>query len=207
MIELLIILKGLLIGMIVSLPIGPLGLISIQRTLNKGWRAGFLSGLGGALSDLCYSSLAILGMGLIDDFLEKNRYFFNGVTGVLFLIVGINIIIKAIGDKELEEEKEVIHPALSTFLMGLSNPMTFLIFLAIFAKMGIDVESENLIESIVFIISIFMGSTIFWFFTTNWLKISKKDYEMDKLIFFEKIIGIMITLFGLFSLLKVIFKF
>jgi threonine/homoserine/homoserine lactone efflux protein len=167
MIELLIILKGLLIGMIVSLPIGPLGLISIQRTLNKGWKVGFLSGLGGALSDLCYSSLAILGMGLIDDFLEKNRYLFNSVTGLLFLIVGINIIIKAIGGKELKEEKEVIHPAVSTFLMGLSNPMTFLIFLAIFTRMGIDVESEDVMESIVFIISIFMGSTIFSFFTTN----------------------------------------
>ncbi|WP_169733578.1 LysE family translocator [Clostridiisalibacter paucivorans] len=205
----MVVLKGILIGIFVSLPVGPIGLLSIQRTLNRGWKIGFLSGVGAAVSDLVYSSIAILGMGFIDDFLERNRYIINEITGILFLIIGISIIMKAVCNKKVntETKEDIIHPAFSTFLMGLSNPMTFFIFLAIFTKIGIDVNVDNFKQNIVLVISIFLGSSILWFFTSNLVKESKKNYKECSLSFIDKIIGTIISIFGIMNLLKGIMRF
>ena len=201
-------LKGFIIGMLVSLPIGPLGLLSIQRTINKGWKIGFLSAIGAVTSDLVYSSLAILGISFIDNFVIKHRFFINGLTGILFLIVGINILSSGVEKGELKEdiEGERIHPFFVHFLMGLSNPMIFLIFFAIFTKMGIYVDEVTLPQHALFVISIFVGSTIQWYSITNLIDKSKKHYKFENFIFIDKIIGTVIILLGIFSVLKGITK-
>jgi threonine/homoserine/homoserine lactone efflux protein len=198
------VLVGIIIGMIVAFPIGPLGLLSIQRTINRGWKIGLLSGLGAVTSDLIYSSMAIVGVSFIGDFVERNRYLINGVTGILFLIVGINILISAIEKIRTEEaiKEDIIHPFFSNFLMGLSNPITFLLFFAIFTKIGIDMRPGEEIEHTVFIISIYGGSMALWFLITNLIEKSNRNYKLEKFIFMDKLIGILIILFGVFSILK-----
>lgn len=190
--------------MFVSFPIGPLGLLSIQRTINKGWRIGFISAVGAAVSDLIYSSLAILGVSFIDNFVSKYRCAISGLTGILFVIVGVNILSSAVRKIKIKEdtEGERIHPFFIHFFMGLSNPMTFLIFYAIFTKIGVYVEGGTLLQHIIFVILIFVGSSIQWLITANLIEQSKKKYKFECFIFIDKIIGIVIILFGIFSIIK-----
>lgn len=198
------ILQGIIIGIIVALPIGPLGIISIQKTISKGWKIGFLSGLGFVTSDLIYSSIAVLGVSFIGDFVERNKNVINGVTGILFLIIGINILISAI-DKKKETEvikEDIIHPFFSNFLLGLSNPITFLIFFAIFTKIGVDMGPGELTQHIVFVISIFIGSTILWFVTANLIDRTNKNNKFENIILLDKLVGVIIILLGVFSILK-----
>ena len=202
-------LKGIIIGMFVSLPIGPLGLLSIQRVINKGWKTGFLSAIGAITSDLIYSSLAVLGTSFIDDFVSKHRCIITGLTGVLFLIVGINILSSGAEKRKMKGdiEGERIHPFFIHFFMGLSNPMTFLIFFAIFTKTGIYVDEKTLLYHMFFVISIFAGSAIQWLITANLIEKFKKTYKFESFIFMDKIIGTVIIIFGMFSILKGIARF
>ncbi|MBK5241346.1 LysE family transporter [Clostridium sp.] len=202
-------LKGVIIGMFVSFPVGPLGLLSIQRSINKGWKIGFFSAVGAVTADLVYSSLAILGISFINNFVNIHKYFINGVTGILFLIVGINILSSGIERIKLKEdtEEEKIHPFFVHFLMGLSNPMTFLIFFAIFTKIGIYVDHGTTLQHMIFVISIFLGSSIIWLITTNLIEKYKKTYKFEYFNFIDKIIGTVIIIFGIFSILKGIIRF
>ena len=205
----MLLLKGIIIGVFVALLIGPLGLLSIQRTINKGWKIGFFSAVGAVTSDLVYSSLAILGISFIDDFVNKHRCIINGLTGILFLVVGINILSSGVEKRKAKEdiEGERIHPFFVHFLVGLSNPMTFLIFFSIFTKIGIYVGEETLKQHIIFVVSIFAGSSIQWFITTNLIDRSKKNCKFESFIFMDKIIGTIIILFGTFSIIKGIMRF
>ena len=194
--------------MIVSLPIGPLGLLSIQRTISKGWKTGFISGLGAAASDMIYSSIAILGVSFIDHFLVKHRSLVDKLSGVLFLIVGLNILINAMYNKNIKEKarEEILHPGFSNFLMGLSNPMTFIIFLALFTRMGVELNRSEVYHNIIFIISIFSGSLILWFTITNFIDRSKRNYKIEKFILFDKAVGLFIILVGIVNILKGIMR-
>lgn len=205
----MLVLKGIIIGMFIALLIGPLGLLSIQRTINKGWKIGFLSAVGAVASDLVYSSLAILGISFIDSYVERHRCFINGFTGILFFIIGINILSSGLEKRKIKEdiEGEKIHPFFLHFFVGLSNPMTFLIFFSIFTKIGIYVDGATLLQHMIFVISIFTGSSFQWLITTNLIERTKNNYKFESFIFLDKVIGMAIILFGVFSILKAITRF
>ncbi|EYE87879.1 hypothetical protein Q428_10875 [Fervidicella metallireducens AeB] len=202
-----IIIKGIIIGMIVSFPIGPLGIISIQRSINCGWKTGFFSGIGAAASDIVYSAAAVFGISFIDELIHRHRCLINNVTGVLFLVVGINIFTNVIEVKLRKDDKmELIYPAFSNFLLGLSNPITFLVFITVFAKLGIKVEPHEIGRNSLFVISIFSGSTVFWFMASNLINRFKHKFRIEFLYTINKSIGVIIALLGIISIIKGTFR-
>lgn len=201
------IIKGIIIGMIVSFPIGPLGIISIQRSINSGWKTGFFSGVGAAASDIIYSAAAVFGISFIDELIHRHRCLINNVTGILFLIVGINIFTNVIEVKLRKDDKEeLIYPAFSNFLLGLSNPITFLVFITVFAKLGIKVDHHEIGKNLLFIMSIFTGSTVFWFFVSNLINRFRHRFKMEILYTVNKSIGVIIALLGIISIIKGTFR-
>jgi threonine/homoserine/homoserine lactone efflux protein len=211
----LLLLKGIFIGMFVCIPIGPLGFLSVQRTIKKGRMIGFLSGMGAALADLIFASFAIFGISFIDEILAKYDRIITFCSGILFIVMGAYIIIKSkTNNKVVKDIKEnqknksrAANTVASTFIMGLSNPMTFFVFLAIFARMEINVTPDELVNNIGFVLSIFIGSCILWIIVTNIIKLSKKGLGFKAVMFMDEAIGILICLFGIFDLLKGIMKF
>lgn len=190
--------------MIISFPIGPLGVITIQRIISRGWKIGFFSGMGTAASDAIYSSIAVLGMSFVDDFICRNRHIFNDILGILFLIIGINIFINALNPKKVKEEEknDLFQPVMSNFLIGLSNPMTFLIFVAIFTKLKIDVDAGTIMQNIALVVSIFCGSSIFWYIVSNFIDKTNKNIKVESFFLIDKVIGIALMLFGIYSVSK-----
>lgn len=201
--------KGLIIGMIVSFPIGPLGIIAIQRTINNGWKSGFFSGVGAAASDVVYSLCAVFGISFIDDIIHKHKYLINNAIGALFLVLGLNIFMNALKDKAIVDEKRkfIIHPGISNFLLGLSNPMTFLVFLTIFTKIGLKINTLEVGKNMLFVLSIFIGSTILWISVSKLIDSSKRNFKIEIFCIINKIIGASIAVFGMCSLFRGIMKF
>lgn len=200
--------------MFVCIPVGPLGFLSIQRTIKDGRMIGFLSGVGAALSDAIYSSIAIFGISFIDEIIEKYDLLIKSATGLLFLAMGIYIISKSgnsgenIG--EIEDNRgrggKIANAMVPTFIMGLSNPMTFFIFMAVFAKMGIKLDASAFGTNIGFAFSILVGSCLLWVIVTNIIKLSKKGFGIKTIMFIDKAIGGLICGCGIFNLVKVIAK-
>ncbi|NLZ35708.1 MAG: LysE family transporter [Clostridiales bacterium] len=195
---------GIIIGIFVTLPVGPLGLMAIQRTIKKDWKTGCLAGIGAALSDMFYSSIAVLGASFIDEFINKNKYFISGTTGIIFLIVGINILMSGIEKSKLKElpKEEGMHPFFIHFLLGLSNPMTFIVFITVFAAMGVSIDNTELFKNVIFVISIFIGSCILWLVTSNIVEKTKSRLKFESFIFIDKLIGAVIVIFGICGIFK-----
>ena len=83
--------KGIIIGVLVSAPMGPIGMLCIQRTLNKGRWHGFVTGLGAALSDVIYAALTCLGMGVVVNFVEANQAPLQLIGSIVLGIFGYYI--------------------------------------------------------------------------------------------------------------------
>ena len=83
--------KGIVIGVLVSAPMGPIGMLCIQRTLNKGRWHGFVTGLGAALSDVIYAALTCLGMGVVVNFVEANQAPLQLIGSIVLGIFGYYI--------------------------------------------------------------------------------------------------------------------
>lgn len=82
--------KGFIIGVIVSAPLGPVGVLCIQRTLNKGRWYGFVTGIGAAMSDIFYALLTGYGMSFVFDYVNKNIFTFSSsVVSCFWLLVSI----------------------------------------------------------------------------------------------------------------------
>lgn len=197
------ILEGFFIGMFVSLPIGPLGIMSLKRTINIGWKAGFLSGVGAALSDIIYSTTAVFGISIINEFVNKHKSYINIITGILFIGVGLSIFIKALDINNLVEErnKAKMNPVLANFLLGFANPLTFLIFLAVFTRMNLNIETSDFLNNFIFISAIFLGAVLFWLVMANIIHYFIKSFKLETISIVNKVIGIFIILFGSISIL------
>ncbi len=199
-----VILQGMIIGMVVVFPIGPLGIITTQRAINFGWKRGFFSGVGAAISDMFYSTGAVFGLSYIHDFIISHRALINKLIGLVFLIIGVSILVNAIKNRHANEYKENsnLHPALSHFLLGFSNPFTLLIFLFIFSRWDFGFDTASIFANFTMVLSIFGGAVLFWFVATNLLCRLRDYINIKRLYQFNQVIGSIIAAFGLFYLIK-----
>lgn len=204
--KLMIILIGILIGMLVSLPIGPQGALSVQRSINMGWKAGFLSGLGAALSDIIYSSTALFGVSFLDAFIKKNQSLISIITGLLFFAVGAFIFYCTFKQKELKETVNG-NLTISNFLLGLTNPLNFLIFLTIYARLGIKFDKEIIAKNFLLIGSIFLGSICFWLIVSNLINRFTRNLKLATIFKINRFIALFIMSFGVYSILQGVFYY
>ena len=127
-----ILLKGLIVGLVVSAPMGPIGVLCVQKTINKGRFQGFVSGLGAATADTSYAVLAAFGVTFITDFLTEHHLFFQiaGVSILLFL--GFRMLLKNPIQQyryyRSPKRSGLIGDYISVFFLTASNPLTIIFF-------------------------------------------------------------------------------
>lgn len=192
--------KGLLIGCIVSIPLGPMGLLAVQRTLNKGRASGFFSGMGIATADAIFALVAAIGLTFIINFLNEQKLYFQIMGGLVVLLIGVKIFsanpikqLRAFRLKRARPHKDFI----SILLLALSNPLTVLMFVAVFAglKLGGDLTSFG---GTFFVVSgIFVGATFSWFFVSAIITHYRKKLRLRVIFWFNKLAGGAIFFIGL----------
>src|ERR1035441_5564396 len=135
-VELLI--GGIIVGLMIAMPVGPVNILCIHRTIEAGWRAGVISGLGAAPADMLYGGVAGFSITLVVQFLVREQFWLRLFGGILLVVIGISYFFKR--PQSLNGKKQGRGSAYSdlrsTFLLTLTNPTTVLSFLALLAALG-----------------------------------------------------------------------
>ena len=143
--------KGILIGVIASAPMGPVGVLCVQRTLNKGRWYGFVTGVGAAVSDIIYAGVTGLGMSLIVDFVsnQQNRFYLQIIGSFLLLAFGVYTY-RSDPTRNLRNsgpnKGTLVHNFVTAFLVTLSNPLIIFLFLACYAQFAFVLPNLSLIH-------------------------------------------------------------
>lgn len=204
-----LLLKGILIGFLVSIPLGPIGILVIQRTVNKSRLAGLMSGMGAALSDTLYAVIAGFSLTFIIDFIRENELLFQAFGAVVVLALGIHIFFKnPVTDLRRNRLKGNTHfqDIISSFLVTISNPLTIFVFLAVFTSSGVAISMEKPYHSFFVILGIFSGAFIWWFSLSGIVSLVKHKINLRILWWINKTAGILIVLFVLVTVIVVVQK-
>ena len=198
-----LLLKGTLIGFSIAAPVGPIGVLCIRRTIAQGRIAGFVSGLGAASADAIYGCIAGFGLTFISQFLVKQQNTLSLVGGIFLLYLGIKTFFaKSSGEKLENNEKGLWSAYLSTFFLTLTNPITILSFVAIFAGMGIVSESGDYLSASMLVLGVFTGSMLWWGLLSGGASFFQKKINAGGLVWINKISGLIITVFGVVALFR-----
>jgi len=206
-IELLI--KGIVVGYIASIPLGPIGVICIQRTLSKGKLSGFVSGLGASTADTFLSIVAGLGLSFIIDFVVDYTAIFKLLGGILVIFLGFRIFFKnpvhQFRRKKLKKNN-LYTDYISTLVLTLSNPLNIFLFLAIFAGLNIIKGVKTLDMFLAIFLGVFIGTSLWWFTLSSIVNIYHDKFKVRNLWWLNKITGTIIIIFGLVALISILFE-
>jgi threonine/homoserine/homoserine lactone efflux protein len=160
-IELLI--GGIIVGLMIAMPVGPVNILCIRRTIGAGWRSGVISGVGAAAADMLYGGIAGFSITLVIQFLVREQFWIRLLGGILLVVIGIFYFFKrpAALDARLQDRESAYSDIRSTFLLTLTNPTTVLSFLALLAALGMGAQRHWWLT--VFLVGgIFCGSMMWW---------------------------------------------
>jgi len=198
--------KGILIGLLVSVPLGPIGVLVIQRTVNKSRMAGLLSGMGAALSDTVYAITAGFSLTFVIDFIRLHEMLFQSIGALVVLALGIQIFFKnPVKDLRRNRLRGNTHfqDIISSFLITFSNPLTVFVFLAVFTSSGVAVSLEQPYHSFFVILGIFLGAFIWWFSLSGIVSLFRHKINLRILWWINKTAGAIIILFVLITVIVV----
>jgi len=195
--------KGLIIGFLIAVPVGPVGVLCIHRTLTEGRIYGLISGLGAAAADAIYGAIAALGLTFVSSFLVEQQSWFRAVGAVFLCGIGVKTVLSKT-TKKLRAVNSQSFAAYcgSAFFLTLMNPITILAFAAVFAGVGITGSRHG--SASLLIAGVFAGSAIWWILLTGATDLFRRRISEDNLAWLNRISGVIITAFGLFLLVTLI---
>jgi len=203
LLELLI--KGILLGFLSSVPLGPIGIICIQRTLGKGRLSGFVSGLGAATSDTILAVIAGLGLSFIINFISIHIDILKLFGGLLVIFIGFRIFFKSpvTQVRERKLKRNDLHTDyLSVLGITLTNPIAIFLFIAVFTGLNLVNRSLNYFFNVMLFTGIFLGASLWWFTLSSLVSKYHDRFRLKNLWWLNKISGVIIALFGLIALLS-----
>src|SRR6516164_5783827 len=131
-------LTGIVVGIIIAVPVGPVGVMCVRRTIFEGKIAGFVSGLGAATADAVFGIIAAFGLTVVSDWLIDYQQWLRAAGGCYLLYIGGRAFAaKPPAELEAESDPEsLLGDFASTFVLAITNPITILAFLGIFTAIG-----------------------------------------------------------------------
>jgi threonine/homoserine/homoserine lactone efflux protein len=193
--------RGVAAGFLIAAPVGPVNVLCIQRSLQKGWRAGIVSGLGAALVDTLYGAIAGFSISLIIQFLLREQTWIRLIGGILLIGIGIFYYTKPpLSLKSKKKENSDGSDLISTFLLTATNPTTILSFLAILAMLGLG-SHRPLWETSLLVGGIFVGSMTWWVVLASGAHMLRDKVTDDTVRWLNRIGGIAIAAFGIVNII------
>jgi threonine/homoserine/homoserine lactone efflux protein len=196
--------KGLIIGFSIAAPIGPIGILCINRTLSSGRLVGLLTGLGAATADAFYGSIAALGLTFISAFLMQQVLWFRLIGGIFLFYLGLRTMLSTTKDNTIQANPTSMLKAYgSTFFLTLTNPLTILAFTAIFSGIGLVSLSGSYSSAGITVLGVFLGSACWWFILSLLTNLLRDRLNLESLIWVNRISGLIILGFGIIALIGV----
>jgi threonine/homoserine/homoserine lactone efflux protein len=201
-----IFIQGMIIGMTLAVPVGPLSLVCIHRTISDGRLHGIFSGLGVATADSFYAAVAVLGLTIISGLILSYQGIFRCLATFILILIGIRVFLSDPMSLDRSPEHESYHKDyLSLLIVALANPLTLVFYAAILPGFGIVVQNTGPVSSAGFVAGVFSGSATWWILLCGTLGSVRSSIQSSHLRLINRISGFMITCFGIALLFLVIF--
>ncbi len=188
------------IGFSIAAPVGPIGVLCIRRSLTDGRLPGFVTGLGAATADAVYGCIAGFGLTAVSGFLVGQKFWLGLVGGLFLCWLGVRTLASKPAQQAAPVRAADLSSAyFSTFLLTLTNPMTILSFVAVFAGFGLGTSSSYL-NAGALVLGVFTGSALWWFIlsgSVGWFR-SRIDSGWTSII--NRLSGCLILAFGIYAL-------
>ncbi len=196
--------KGFLLGLIVSVPLGPVGALCIQRTIGKGYRSGLLGGLGAAFADTLYAIVAGFGVSVIINTLIKIRKWIQIGGSIIFMFLAYKVFYTNPAIQVRKSRHQKHHPLedfMTTFLLTFSNPTPVFVFMAAFAGFIVD-EEINYHDIILSIIGVFIGCLSWWGILVSIVNLFRNKIRLRHLLWVNKVTGVIVFIFAIVLLIE-----
>ncbi|HOJ01845.1 MAG TPA: LysE family transporter [Anaerolineaceae bacterium] len=198
-------LKGTGLGISIAAPVGPIGVLCIQRTLKKGFSSGVASGLGAASADLLYGSLAAFGALWLGNHLVQLQTPLRLLGGGVLILLGV----RAFFQKEKEATVAGSSPHLagdyfSTFLLTLTNPITIFSFAAVYGGLGLGSAETSTWQMGLLVLGVFVGSVAWWLTLSSLVALLRGRFKPQFYKVINKIAGVVLVGFGVSLLLALL---
>ena len=206
------ILKGFAVGMCASAPIGPIAILVVQKSLSKGHKAGFVSGLGASVVDTFYASIAIFALAFAQRLIEQHQNLILLAGGVVLVAVGISMAFSNPFRKLKDDGESDVSPKDfgQAVALGISNPMAIFVMFTLFAFFGLANDAPHTWKVTPIILAVSAGSVTYWF-TMSWLLSRfRSNFRMRTILWISRITGALIVIIGIAllgqGLFNVVFK-
>lgn len=190
--------KGFLVGMCASAPIGPIAILVVQKSLSKGHKAGFVTGLGASVVDTVYASIAIFALAFAQTLIERHQNLIFFVGGAVLVLLGI---LMAMSDpfRKMKADASTVSPKDfgQSIAMGLSNPMAIFVMFTLFAFFGLADEAPHNWRVAPIILSVSLGSVTYWFSLSWLLSRFRKRFQMRTILWISRITGVIVVIIGI----------
>ncbi len=194
---------GILIGVVMAAPLGPVNLICIRRTLAYSKRNGFTVGMGAALADTIFGGIAAFGLSSAMGLVNRVDGWLGIVGGGILIAVSINLWTK---HPHLSDVKDTVRDRLKgaagAFTLTIMNPMTILGFVALFVALGFQNMGQEPVNALAITIGIFLGSSLWWFTITACAGYMKGRLSDGHLLVINRVSAVIVALCGFWALAK-----
>ncbi len=204
-----VLLRGFAIGVLISAPMGPIGMLVIQRTLNKGRWPAFFTGIGASVSDMFYCILTGAGIAFITDFISSKQLILQIVGSVVLAVFGVYLFRKNPSRQSKPKDdtvpKNYWKDMVSGFLLTFSNPLILFFIIGLFARFNFLLPEFRYYHYILGYLSIALGALVWWFLITFLVNKMRAHFNVRSLYIINRTIGGILVAFALISLLTALF--
>jgi len=203
-----LLLKGMLVGLIIAVPAGPVGVLCIRRTIFNGRLAGFMSGLGAATADAVFGIIAGFGLTVVSDWLLDYENVLRLVGAGFLLFIGLSAFNAdpLAGTQTQRDPEGLLADFASTFALTITNPITILAFLAIFAGIGFAGAEATLGRAAILVLGVWLGSLLWWAALAGGAGLLRPSFRRDHLVWINRGSGGILVFSGVALLGSVLVK-
>ena len=195
---LVFLLKGIAVGIVIAVPVGPVGIMCVRRTIFEGKLAGLVSGLGAATADAIFGFIAAFGLTFVSDWLIGYHQWLRIAGGCYLLYVGGSALLAEPEAKRSSEPdaEGLLRDFLSTFALTLTNPITILAFLGIFSALGLSGDDATFSRAAILVLGVWLGSLLWWLALTLGLGSLFRSFDARNLKWVNRASGFILLLSG-----------
>jgi len=197
--EIILFFKGIFVGFLIAAPVGPVGILCAQRTLQIGLLAGLVSGLGAALADTIFGAVAAFGLTFVAQYLLENESLMRLIGGLLLVGIGVETMLKkpvTIQSDKLPKAHRYAASFFRTFMLTITNPITIMAFGPVFVAANAVVEEGNMIQAWSLILGVFSGSALWFSMLCSGVHLGRHHLNDRRMRWMNRISGVVIVFFG-----------
>jgi threonine/homoserine/homoserine lactone efflux protein len=187
-----------------AVPVGPIGIMCIRKTLTEGRLRGLIIGFGAATADLFYGCVAAFGLTVISDTLNNQQIWIRLFGGALLLFLGIKTFLaQPSAPKRLTDNSGMLRSYLTTVILTLTNPLTIFAFIAVFAALGLGKGLDYFSASLL-VTGVFIGSSLWFLILSSGALFFRAKLDLFGLKWVNRIAGVLIIISGIIAILSLV---